>query len=76
MGHTYGPFAEEVAARLTLIDEYIHYLAGNWGHGTVIITADHGMHQTRDDPHRLGNHYRFCHEDIIVPYIIVQKGGN
>ena len=74
-GHTYGPFSEEVGARLALIDEYIHYLAGNWGHGTVIITADHGMHQTHDDPHRLGNHYRFCHEDIIVPYIIVRKGG-
>jgi len=75
-GHTYGPYSEEVEARLTLIDEYIHYLAGRWGNGTVIITADHGMHQTHDDPQRLGNHYRFCHEDIIVPYISMQKGGN
>jgi len=73
IGHTYGPYSEEVGARLALIDGYVQYLAGSWGQGTMIITGDHGMHHTHDDSRRLGDHYRFCHEDIIVPYIILGK---
>jgi len=76
MGHTYGPYAEEVGVRIALIDGYIQYLVENWGHGTVIITADHGMRRIDGNPYRLGDHYKFCHEDMIVPYIITQVGGS
>ena len=74
VGHTYGPYTEEVGVRMALIDEYVRYLVENWGSGTVIVTADHGMHRIYGNPYRLGDHLRFCHEDMIVPYIIIQRG--
>jgi predicted AlkP superfamily pyrophosphatase or phosphodiesterase len=72
--HTYGPFTEEVGARMAHIDEYVRFLAENWESGKVIIVADHGQHNVYDDPSRLGNHYKLCHVDMIVPYIIAQGG--
>lgn len=75
MGHEYGPYAKEVGVRMAVIDEFVRYLVNNGEHDTVIITADHGMHEVQGDDDRLGNHYRFCHEDMIVPYIIVQRGA-
>ncbi|MCL2409817.1 MAG: alkaline phosphatase family protein [Oscillospiraceae bacterium] len=76
MGHTYGPYAEEVGVRMALIDECIQYLVENWGYGTVIITADHGMRRIYGNPYRLGDHGNICHEDMIVPYIITQRGSS
>lgn len=69
--HSYGPYAPEVGARMALIDEYVRYLVENWGSGVVIITADHGLHRIYDNPYRLGDHYKFCHENMIVPYVVI-----
>jgi len=74
--HTYGPYADEVGARMALIDGYVSYLAERWGSGTVIITADHGMHRVYDNPDRLGDHFTNCHEDMIVPYAIISMESN
>jgi predicted AlkP superfamily pyrophosphatase or phosphodiesterase len=74
-GHTYGPYAGEVGTRMALIDGYVQHLVENWGRGRLIVIADHGMHDNYGDPHRLGDHSRYCHEDMIVPYIITQIGG-
>jgi len=83
MGHTYGPYAEEVGVRMALIDEYVQYIVENWSWAgdelnvwyerTVIITADHGMRRIYGNPYRLGDHYKFCHEDMIVPYVIFSQ---
>jgi hypothetical protein len=41
--------------------------------GRVIITADHGLHET-GHPDRLGDHGIFCGEDMLVPYILIGGG--
>jgi predicted AlkP superfamily pyrophosphatase or phosphodiesterase len=68
--HTFGPYADEVGERMALIDEYVRYLAENWGSGKIIIVADHGQHNVHDNPNRLGDHSKISHEDMIVPYVI------
>jgi len=73
--HTYGPYADEVGARMALIDEYVRYLVENWGDGKIIITADHGLRRVYDDPNRLANHYGISREEMIVPYVIISSNS-
>ena len=48
------------------IDDYVHVLAEGFD-GRMIITADHGLHET---PEGGGEHGVFSKEDMIVPYIV------
>lgn len=70
-GHTNGDLAEETLNRIAKTDEYISKLVANW-EGRVIITADHGMHSTKDG----GDHGEFRYEDMIVPYMTFTGGKN
>ncbi len=67
-GHTFGPMSEEVNQYISRIDGYVKTLSNNW-EGIIIITADHGMHKTEE-----GGRHGICrYEDMIVPYIVIQK---
>lgn len=62
-GHQYGMNHEKTIEQLKLINYYVEELISNWT-GNIIITSDHGMHNTLDG----GNHGEFRYEDLIVPY--------
>ena len=68
-GHSYGSFAYETMNKLLEIDGYVESLVSLWD-GMVIITSDHGMHNTDTG----GYHGVFRYEDMIVPYIITEGG--
>lgn len=68
-GHSHGDFGKETIKVISKTDEYIEKLVSNWK-GKVIITSDHGMHNTVDG----GNHGEFRYEDMIVPYLILEGG--
>jgi len=61
----YGPYARETLDKTEEIDDYVRVLAESFG-GRVIITADHGLHETEEG----GAHGIFSAEDMIVPYIV------
>jgi len=65
-GHAYGPHAEQTQQTIAEIDGYVRTLVEQFD-GRVIITSDHGMHETADGG---GNHYRFMPEDMFVPYVV------
>lgn len=66
-GHDYGRFHEKTLERIERIDGYVRQLSAMMTPDTkVIITADHGMHDTQDG----GDHGDFRYEDLIVPYAI------
>ncbi len=67
-GHTFGPMSDEVHQYISRIDGYVETLSNNW-EGIIIITADHGMHRTEEG----GSHGACRYEDMIVPYIVIQK---
>ncbi|WP_066499065.1 alkaline phosphatase family protein [Abyssisolibacter fermentans] len=69
-GHSYGDLAKETLDSIKLHDEYIKYLVRDFK-GKVIITADHGMHSIKTG----GKHGEFRYEDMIVPYITIEGGG-
>lgn len=69
-GHTYGDLSIETMEFIKRVDAYVEDIVSNWK-GKVIITADHGMHSTENG----GDHGEFRHEDMVVPYIIMD-GGN
>lgn len=69
MGHKYGDFNEKTMNKVKEVDEYVRKLSEAWN-GSIIITADHGMHTTSSG----GDHGSFLYQDMIVPYII-SKGG-
>lgn len=69
-GHSYGPFSDTTMERIKTIDTYIENIASKWD-GVIIITADHGMHITESG----GDHGEFRYEDLIVPYIIINRGN-
>lgn len=69
-GHTYGPLSDEAMERVKTIDSYIEYIVSLWD-GIVIITADHGLHDTETG----GDHGDFRYEDLIVPYIVINRGN-
>ena len=66
-GHSYGDLAEETLIKISEMDEYLRQLREAWS-GTIVMTADHGMHSTSDG----GDHGMFCVEDMIVPYWILE----
>jgi len=63
--HTFGPHANETRQIVAEIDGYVRSLMEVFD-GRVIITADHGLHETDDG----GNHGAFLPEDMIVPYVV------
>ena len=69
-GHSSGPLSDKIMKRIKLIDSYIEDILSRWN-GVVIITADHGMHDIETG----GNHGEFRYEDLIVPYIVINRGN-
>lgn len=65
---TYGPYSEEALEQIKLVDDMVKQLVEGFN-GTVIITADHGLHPIGN----AGTHGMICSEDMIVPYIIVKN---
>jgi len=64
--HEYGPYAEQTMQKIKEIDGFVQALCESFD-GRVIITADHGLHETEGG----GDHGQFLPEDMIVPYIVV-----
>ncbi|MFA9422922.1 MAG: alkaline phosphatase family protein, partial [Sedimentibacter sp.] len=64
-GHSYGPEADETMLYIKLIDSYISELSNIWD-GTIILTADHGMHETENG----GTHGECRYSDMVVPYFL------
>lgn len=65
----YGPYAQQTLDKIKEVDAYVRTLAEAW-YGKVIITADHGLHETEDG----GAHGSFTREDLLVPYCILDGG--
>jgi len=61
----YGPYARETRDKIEEIDDYVRVLVEGFD-GRVVITADHGLHETEEG----GAHGVFLAEDMIVPYIV------
>ena len=68
-GHSYGPYARETMDYIELIDEYLGQIDSLWD-GRILITSDHGMHNTEDG----GDHGECRYEDMTVPYFIRENG--
>ncbi len=64
-GHSYGPMADETMEYIKKVDGYIETLSSMW-HGTIILTADHGMHEDVEG----GNHGLCRMSDMVVPYFL------
>lgn len=69
MGHDNGDLHKKTMERISIIDGYIEELVKGW-EGKVIITSDHGMHNTAEG----GEHGSFRYEDMVVPYILMEGG--
>jgi len=63
-GHKYGPSSQESMNQLGVLDSYIENIIKDYK-GNVIITSDHGMHNTKDG----GEHGTFLSEDMFIPII-------
>ena len=63
--HAHGPYAEQTQQTISEIDAFLQILVEQFD-GRVIITSDHGLHETPDG----GNHGLFLPEDMLVPYVI------
>ncbi len=71
VGHTFGPDAEEVLAKMSEVDAYVRNLCLALPSNTlVLIFSDHGMH-TVGEGERLGNHGTLLAEDMFVPIWVV-----
>ncbi|MEG0090923.1 MAG: alkaline phosphatase family protein [Oscillospiraceae bacterium] len=68
---TYGPYADKTMAQLDEVDRMVQQLAEKF-EGTVIITADHGLHEKGEG----GFHGIVSKEDSLVPYIMIEGGKN
>ncbi|MEL7646907.1 MAG: alkaline phosphatase family protein [Sedimentibacter sp.] len=64
-GHSYGPMDEETLDYIETVDGYLKSLSDEWN-GKIIMTADHGMHETEDG----GGHGLCCYYDMVVPYFV------
>ncbi|WP_414732242.1 alkaline phosphatase family protein [Acetobacterium carbinolicum] len=64
---TYGPYSQEAIEQIFEVDRMVLKLTREFK-GTVIITADHGLHPTSSG----GSHGRICYEDMQVPYIVIK----
>ena len=69
LAHLYGPYSKEALDQLSVLDNYIQDIVKNY-EGDIIITSDHGMHDTEDGK---GMHGLFLPEDLFIP-IIVENG--
>lgn len=65
-----GPYAAENFEKMAEVDGYVRQLVEAWN-GKVIITADHGLHETEAG----GTHGSFVAEDLLVPYVICDGGA-
>jgi len=63
--HAYGPHGEQTQQVIAEIDGFVRVLLEHFD-GRVIITSDHGLHETDDG----GNHGLFLPTDMLVPYVI------
>jgi hypothetical protein len=63
--HAHGPYAKQTLRQIQAVDGYVRKLMDQFP-GRVIITADHGLHQTTQG----GAHGSFAAQDMLVPYII------
>ncbi len=63
-GHSYGTKASETTNQIKLLDKYAGQLIKAWT-GEIIVTSDHGMHNTEKG----GSHGIFCYEDLYIPFI-------
>ena len=70
VAHSYGPFSAEAGDKLKEEDVFVQELCKEFS-GTVIITADHGQHET-SEPEKPGNHGEFRALDMTVPIIIFE----
>ncbi len=62
-GHSYGPKDKRTMDYIVTIDGYLEEISNIWK-GPIILTADHGMHETDYG----GNHGICINEDMVVPY--------
>ncbi len=69
LAHLYGPYSDRALEQLSVLDNYIQDIVKNY-EGDIIITSDHGMHDTGDGR---GMHGLFLSEDLFIP-IIVKSG--
>ena len=67
--HAYGPYARETLEKINELDGLARALCEGFD-GRVIVTADHGLHETEAGE---GAHGEFCLEDMVVGYIINEK---
>lgn len=67
LGHSYGPDGELLYEYLEEVDVKLGEIIDAFD-GTVIITTDHGMHNTED----AGDHGDMRYEDMIIPIIYVK----
>jgi hypothetical protein len=61
----HGPYSQEAMTKISEIDAHVQALIETFP-GRVILTADHGLHETKDG----GAHGEYSYEDMIVPYIV------
>lgn len=64
-GHSYGPMDEETLNYIETVDGYLKTISDEWN-GKIIMTADHGMHETEEG----GDHGVCCYSDMVVPYFV------
>lgn len=64
-GHAYGPNSDETMEYIKLVDNYMEKISDAWK-GTIILTPDHGMHETEEG----GDHGECRYSDMVVPYFI------
>lgn len=70
MGHSYGPNSAEYLDAMIRVDGYLEGIVQALPKGTlIVITADHGMHETDDG----GNHGTLVASDMVIPIIFIEK---
>ncbi|MCB2203091.1 alkaline phosphatase family protein [bacterium] len=70
MGHSYGPYSSEYLDAMIRVDGYLEGIVEALPeHTLIIITADHGMHETDDG----GNHGTLAANDMQIPIIFIEK---
>jgi hypothetical protein len=70
MGHSYGPYSTEYLDAMIRVDGYLEGIVQALPENTlIVITADHGMHETDDG----GNHGTLAANDMQIPIIFIEK---
>lgn len=80
-GHKYGAYAPEKVQALKDCDAALKIIkdaitaAGVLDQSVIILTADHGSHDTKDkDGKTVGTHSDARSEDVMIPWIVWGKG--